>query len=62
MTDLISRAELFNKLSRIPIHAIEERTEIYKVINGMKTHKACDDCDGFLYDYCSECPFGGDKE
>lgn len=19
---------------------------------------ACDDCDGFLYDYCSECYFG----
>lgn len=19
-------------------------------------HKVCDDCDGFIYDYCSECP------
>lgn len=37
MSDLISRTELFNRLARIPIYAVEERTEIYKVINEMET-------------------------
>lgn len=58
MSDLISRTELFNRLARIPIYAVEERTEIYKVINEMETvmnRDICSGCDGFIYDYCEEC-------
>lgn len=48
MSDLISRTELFNRLSRIPIsqYAVDERAKIYEVINGMETVKIvrCKDC------------------
>ena len=46
MTDLISRAELFNRLSRVPIsqYAVDERAKIYEIINEMPTvHESAKD-------------------
>ena len=45
MNDLISRAELFNKLSQIPIYASEERAKIYEVIQGMASAGSCGTCE-----------------
>ena len=40
MNDLISRAELFNKLATInaPMEANSYKAEVYQVINEMETH------------------------
>ena len=47
MSDLISRAELFNKLATIhaPMETNDYKSEVYAVINEMPTHKSnCDEC------------------
>ena len=60
MGDLISRAELFNKLATIhaPMEANEYKAEVYSVINEMETLESnCDGCtlaglaEAFVKDY-----------
>lgn len=56
MNDLISRTELFNRLSRVPIgpYAIDERASIYNTINDMEPVLIA-----FLCDHGANC--GGGK-
>ena len=53
MSDLISRTELFNRLSRVPIsqYAVDERTQIYNVINEMPTAETTGDMDDAIQEY-----------
>lgn len=45
---MIDKAEVFNELSRIPIHESEERSKIYEAIQKM---------DGIDLTICGECKF-----
>lgn len=53
MSDLISRTELFNELSRVPIsqYAVDERTMIYNKINEMPTAETTGDLDDAIQEY-----------
>ena len=53
MSDLISRTELWNRLARVPIsqYAVDERTMIHNVINGMPTAETTGDLDDAIQEY-----------
>lgn len=53
MSNLINRTELFNELSRVPIsqYAVDERTQIYNVINEMPTAETTGDLDDAIQEY-----------